>query len=74
MAGEPNPILFDFEQRSGLGPTHAARLLGSPYVSYAQLRSGVRNLKRCHILHIEVILLLPLKVRQQLIEREVHGR
>lgn len=69
----PLPLLIDFERRTNLGPTFAARLLGLPYVSYAQYRSGLRTLKRCHQLHIEVILLLPQGALQRLIEKEVHG-
>lgn len=73
MAGEPHPTFIDFERKTELGPTHAAKLLGLPYVSYAQVRAGMRPLKRCHVLHIEVILLLPPERLEQLIEREIHG-
>jgi hypothetical protein len=71
---EPNAILLDFERRTRLGPTFAARLLGLPYVSYAQYRSRTRELKLCHIRHIEVILLLDPDVLQRLIESHAHER
>ncbi len=73
MSGEPHPTFIEFERRTSLGPTHAAKLLGLPYVSYAQVRSRMRPLKRCHVLHIEVILLLPPETLQKLIEGRVYG-
>lgn len=71
---EPNPILVDFERRTRLGPTFAARLLGLPYVTYAQYRSRTRELKLCHVRHIEVILLLAPEVLKRLIEKDAHER
>lgn len=73
MRAEPNPTLTDFERRINLGPTFAARLLGLPYITYAQYRSGTRDIKLCHVRHIEVILLLTPDVLKRLIEKEVHG-
>jgi hypothetical protein len=73
MRTEPNPTLIDFERQTELGPTFAARLLGLPYISYAQYRSGTREIKPCHIKHIEVILLLDGETRKKLIQKEVHG-
>ena len=50
--------MVEFERKVGLGPVRAARLLGMPYISYAQCRSGARKLKMHHVYHIEVLLLL----------------
>jgi hypothetical protein len=63
-------ILARLEAATGLGPTKAARLLGMPYVSYAQARSGLRQLKLCHVYHVEVLLLLDRKQLQRRI-REI---
>lgn len=69
----PHPVLTYFEEQIGLGPTHAAKLLGIPYVTYAQYRSYTRPWKVCHERHIEVILMLEPKRRSEYIERIVHG-
>ena len=50
--------MTDFEAHTRLGPTFAARLLGLPYISYAQYRSGARKLKTCHRYHMEALMLL----------------
>lgn len=73
MSAEPHPILVEFERRANLGPTFAARVLGLPYITYAQYRSGVRVLKLSHQRHIEVILLLPEQQRQQYIGKVLNG-
>lgn len=73
MPAEPNPILVDFEQRTGLGPTFAARVLGIPYISYAQYRSGARKMKLSMERHIEVILLLSERARTDHIRKALHG-
>lgn len=69
-----NPVLLDFEQRTGLGPTFAARLIGTAYPTYAQYKSGVRPLPRYHRNHVQALLLLAPDVLQRLIEEHVHGR
>lgn len=69
MQSGPNPTLVDFERRTNLGPTFAARVLGLPYVSYAQYRAGMRDLKLVHLRHIEVILLLSPSVRDGYIRK-----
>ena len=70
---EPSPLLVDFEKRTGLGPTFAARLLGIPYISYAQYRSGTRTMKLSMLRHIEVILLLSERARADHIRKALHG-
>lgn len=70
---KPHAILVDFETRTGLGPTYAARLLGIPYISYAQYRNHTRPLKQTFMYHIEVLLLLDKRVLQERIERIAHG-
>jgi hypothetical protein len=73
MRNEPHPTLVDFEQRIGLGSTGAARLLGLPYITYAQYRSGERQLKTCHVRHIEALLLLQPSSLSTLIESYTNG-
>lgn len=73
MRAEPHPILTNFERHIGLGPTFAARVLGLPYITYAQYRSGTRPLKLSHERHIEVILLLTVPAREQYIRKVLHG-
>lgn len=73
MRAEPNPILADFEKRTNLGPTFAARLLGVPYISYAQYRAGSRQMKLSMLRHIEVILLLSERARADHIRKALHG-
>lgn len=70
---KPHAILVDFETRAGLGPTFAARLLGIPYISYAQYRNHSRPLKPTLTYHMEVLLLLDSRVLKARIERIVHG-
>ncbi len=53
-----NPIIVALEVHTGLGPTFAARLLGLPYVSYTQYKTGKRELKDAHIRHIELVMFL----------------
>lgn len=64
-----NQTLLRFEQRTKLGPTYAARLLGLAYVTYAQCKSGARPLQTYHERHVEALLLLPAVALSKLIER-----
>lgn len=73
MRAAPNPVLLDFEKRTELGPTFAARVLGTPYISYAQYRSGARAMKLSMERHIEVILLLSERARAEHIRKALHG-
>lgn len=66
-------MLTYFEEQTGLGPTLAAKLLGLPYITYAQYRSYRRPWKVCHERHIEVILMLDRKTRVAYIERITNG-
>lgn len=65
---EPAPVLIGLERHTALGPTAAARLLGLPYVSYAQYRSGLRQLKRQHLNHIKAVMRLDPRALRQHIE------
>lgn len=67
-----NPVLLDFEQRTGLGPTFAARLIGTAYPTYAQYKSGARPLPRYHRNHVQALLLLSPVVLEQLIQEHVN--
>lgn len=69
----PNTTLVNFESHTGLGPTFAAKLLGMPYITYAQYRSGTRPIKTQHIYHVEVLLLLDQKVLQKRIKEVVYA-
>ncbi len=69
----PHPKLLQFESHTALGPTFAARLLGLPYISYAQYRSGTRPLKKQLVFHMEAVMLLEPEVLRQLIAEVVHG-
>jgi DNA-binding transcriptional regulator YdaS (Cro superfamily) len=61
----PNLILTELETHTDLGPTFAARLLGVAYPTYAQYRSGRRELPQYHSNHIQALLLLsPVALRQ----------
>jgi hypothetical protein len=70
---KPHPILVDFETRTGLGPTYAARLLGIPYISYAQYRNHTRPLKQQLVFHMDVLLLLDKRALNERIERLAYG-
>lgn len=70
---KPHPAFVDFETRTGLGATFAARLLGIPYISYAQYRNQTRPVKTTLLFHMEVLLLLEAKVLRARIERIAHG-
>lgn len=73
MSTPPHPVLAYFEEQTSLGPTFAAKVLGMPYISYAQYRNFSRPWKTCHERHIEVILMLEPKVRSRYIERMLNG-
>lgn len=75
MKREPtiNQTLLRFEQRTKLGPTYAARLLGLAYVTYAQCKSGARPLQTYHERHVEALLLLPAATLNKLIERHANN-
>jgi DNA-binding transcriptional regulator YdaS (Cro superfamily) len=68
-----NETLLHFEASTGLGPTFAARLLGVAYPTYAQYRSGRRELPTYHSRHIEVLLLLSPSALSKIIERHSRG-
>jgi hypothetical protein len=72
-AHKPNPLFLRFEAHTGLGPTQAARLLGIPYITYAQRRSGMRPVKTEHVFHMEVVMLLRKSVLKDRIKEVVHG-
>lgn len=72
-AKQPNRTLLALELHTGLGPTFAARLLGLPYISYAQYRSGHRELKRTHLYHVEVLMKLEPKALKKRIEEVVYA-
>lgn len=69
-----NETLIEFEQRVGLGPTFAARLLCVAYPTYAHYRSGHRELPAYHVGHIDTMSRLSVKALNQLIEERAHGR
>lgn len=70
-----NETLLEFEQQTGLGPTYAARLLGTAYSTYAQYRSGMRELPKYHRLHVQAVLLLPrCKIEKLIMEHVIDGR
>lgn len=66
-------MLKGLEDRIGLGPTFAARLLGIAYVTYAQVRCGDRPLQLYHERHIESLMLLDAPSLASLIERHARG-
>jgi len=70
---KPHPAIVEFETRTGLGPTYAARLLGIPYISYAQYRNHTRPMKPTLLYHMEVLLLLEKGTLNARIERIAHG-
>lgn len=69
-----NETLIEFEQRIGLGPTFAARLLCVAYPTYAHYRSGHRDLPGYHARHIAVIGMLNKTQLKHWIEEHAHGR
>lgn len=68
-----NLILTTLEERSELGPTKAATLLGIAYPTYAQYRSGRRELPAYHVNQVELICMLTQKQLTDYIERKVRG-
>lgn len=69
----PNEFMTKFEAHTGLGPTFAARVLGLPYISYAQYRNRSRKLKACHRYHMEVLMLLDEATLKARIEDVLYG-
>ena len=68
-----NPVLSSLECHTALGPTFAARLLGVAYPTYAQYRSGRRELPLYHHRHIEALIALDVSVLTQLIKEHAYG-
>lgn len=68
-----NDTLLEFEAKTGLGPTFAARLIGTAYPTYAQYKSGARALPRYHAHHVQALLLLAPDVLRQLIEEHCYA-
>ncbi|ALA45460.1 hypothetical protein ADP64_000010 [Achromobacter phage phiAxp-2] len=61
------------EKHTGLGATQTALLLGVAYPTYAQFKSGLRDMKPYHERHIQALLLLPRSRLAQLIGEHVYG-
>ncbi|MCB1865160.1 MAG: hypothetical protein KDG50_06990 [Chromatiales bacterium] len=53
-----NNTVLEFEDQIGLKPTSACRLMGVAYSTYAQYRSGRRDLPLYHEHHMRALLLL----------------
>lgn len=68
-----NTILLNLEAHTKLGPTFAAKLIGTKYPTYAQYRSGRRTLPRYHAQHIRVLMLLPADALAAIIQDHVYG-
>jgi DNA-binding transcriptional regulator YdaS (Cro superfamily) len=68
-----NATLLDFEKRLGIGPVAAARVLGCAYPTYAQYRSGRRDLPTYHAYHIEVLLAENQRAKEQIIKERING-
>ncbi len=69
-----NAILLDFEKRLGVGPVAAARVLGGAYPTYAQYRSGLRDLPTYHAHHIEVLLVENQRAKERIIQERINGK
>jgi DNA-binding transcriptional regulator YdaS (Cro superfamily) len=52
---EPVKTLLAFEKHIGLGPVATARVLGCAYPTYAQYRSGLRELPQYQITQIKAV-------------------
>lgn len=65
--------IHQLEQHTGLGATQTALLLGVAYPTYAQFKSGLRDMKPYHERHIQALLLLPKRTLEQLIGEHVNG-
>lgn len=63
----------ELEQRTNLGPTQVARLMGVAYVTLAHLKSGARAPQPYHERHVEALLLLADEPLEELIRKHVHG-
>lgn len=50
-----NSVLIEFEERIGKTPPEACKVLGVAYSTYAQYRSGLRDLPEYHLNHIDTL-------------------
>ena len=66
-----NKVLLQFEKHTRLGPTYASELLGMAYSTYAQVRSGRRDLQSYTQRHIQALMLLPRDTLTTLISEHV---
>ena len=66
-----NKVLLQFEKHTRLGPTYASELLGMAYSTYAQVRSGRRDLQSYTQRHIQALMLLPRYTLTTLISEHV---
>jgi len=68
-----NEHIRQLENRTGLGPTQVARLLGVAYITFAHWRSGLRQMQPYHERHVEALLLLDEGPLEELVRKHVHG-
>lgn len=73
MTMPPHATLLAFEAEFNLGPTFAARVLGVAYATYAQYRSGRRELPQYHLNQIALLRLLAEAHRHDYIQERLHG-
>lgn len=64
-----NQTLIEFEEKTGLGPTYVARLIGTAYPTYAKYRACDRPLPLYHERHIEALLAMSKTNLQKFIDR-----
>jgi len=69
-----HPLIATLETRTGLGPIRCARLLGWPYITYAQFKSLKRELKDHQARYIELVLFLESDQLAEWIERHEQSR
>ena len=61
-------IISNFELKTGLKPTQAAKLLGLQYQRYNEFKNGTRQLKPYHVASINAHLALSQEQRKELPE------
>lgn len=69
-----NKTLIAFEKHFGIGPVAAARVLRCAYSTYAQYRSGLRELPAYHEAHIELAIAPDQRSKDKIIQERINGK
>jgi transcriptional regulator with XRE-family HTH domain len=65
--------LYKLEDKLGTGPVNTARFLGYSYSTYAQYKSGRRELTPYLLAHVNALLAMPDELLKNVFEEAING-